>query len=247
MKTAKVVVPSISYPRDLVFATACAAQRINGQYVKRPFIPFSRYYPVYVPVAKRVEPSDTMLYNAALMKSILASDQSNILPEDYEYAELVRNYYCSKIAYVFGGEAGDFLKNAVDAASTEEIATGEKLFGLTASLPSCYANNVKRDLERNNLRELTDNSIALDAEIGQLVILNVKIVDAIFKEKWQSNAVNALVNNVSGNRMVFFFSKHSWTKGNTYNVSGTIKNKGNQTTQLNRVTLLDPSGKEKDM
>ena len=237
---------AISYSRDLVFAAACAAQRINGEYVKRaytPFVPYRTYgryrndYHAPAP-APKVDPNGTKLYNSAVMKAILASDRNDILPEDYERAEEVRSYFCSLITLVFDGNAKDFVKSAVDAATSEEIATNDKLFGVTASLPSIYQRDLIRKQQREVLSTLTDVSIPLDERAGTTVRLNATVIDAIYKERWGSTAVNVMVNNLIGNRVVFFFSKDNWVKGSTYNISGRIKAKGNQTTQLHYVRQI---------
>jgi hypothetical protein len=119
-KVAEVVMP-VSYPRNEVFAAAIAAQRINGEYVKRaftPYVPYRRGRTYYAPV-NRTQTDVSICnkpYNAYLMKSILESNKSDILPEDYEQGEVIRSYFCSKITAIFDGTAQDFLKGAIEAS-----------------------------------------------------------------------------------------------------------------------------------
>jgi hypothetical protein len=245
-KTAEVVDPKF-YSRDVVFAAAVAAQRINGEYVKRTNTQ-SYYRGSYGnPNPPKQDPNDTKLPNGSMMKVMLASDRSDITPEDYERGEEIRQYFCSMITLVFEGTAKDFIKAAVEASTTEEIPEAGPMIMLVASLPSIYDRNIQRNKERVALSDKTQNSIPLDQGIGENVKLNVTVLDSIFKERFSSNAVNAMVNNILGNRVVFFFDRKTWTKGHTYNLSGRIKSKGNQTTQLHYVRQLTPNGQEKEI
>ena len=115
------VVEPILYPRDLVFAAACAAQRINGAYVKPTdharFVNHIYGHARPNAISTAVEVNATKLYNSAIMKTILASDRSDILPQDYIRAEEVIAHFCSMITLVFSGEARDFIKDAPEPPS----------------------------------------------------------------------------------------------------------------------------------
>jgi len=238
----------ILYSRDLVFAAACAAQRINGEYVKRTDTQFSgNGFRSAKAISTAAESNATKLYNSALMKALLASDRSDILPEDYERGEEVRSHFCSMLVFVFEGTARDFIKDALAAAIAEEIPNAGKMFGIVASLPSVVDRNVRRRVEREALNALISQSTPIDGNLEETVKFNVTVVDSVFKERFGSSAVNVKVNNVLGNHILFFFDKKTWTKGCKYNISGRIKNKLNQITQLHYVRQLDPSGKEKEI
>lgn len=244
MKKSVTVVSKRMFPRDKVWGAAVASQRVNGEYVKRlnttVYRGRSRYRysaPIPPPV---VGPNKSKLANVALMRIMLDNDSVDVTPEDYEKAEVIRAYYCSMITLVFSGDARDFVKNAVDAATTEEIPERGSLFPLIASLPSVYATCMIRNEQRNKLRNYSDNSIPLDEAEAHSVHLNVTILDCIFKDRFGSNAINALVNNIPGQRVVFFFDRTPFVVGESYNISGLIKKKGNQTTQLHYVRNLAP-------
>ena len=239
----------ILYPRDIVFAAACAAQRINGEYVKRADANYGAKYGFRNPkaISTSVESNATKLYNSAIMKILLASDRSDILPEDYSRAEEVRSHFCSMITLIFSGDARDFIKDAIEASVAEEIPNAGKIFGIVASLPSIFEKNTKRSIERATLNEMIAESTPIEGMIEEPVRFNVTVIDSIYKERFGSRAVNVKVNNVSGNHVLFFFDKKEWTKGNKYNISGRIKNKQNQITQLHYVRQLTPNGKEKEI
>jgi len=246
MKTVDENVEPKFYNRADVFAAAVAAQRINGEYVKRTNT--QNFRGSYAnPNPPKTDPNATKLPNGSMIKVMLASDRSDITPEDYVRGEQVREYFCSMITLVFEGTAKDFIKAAVEAATTEGVPEAGPMIMLIASLPSIYERNIQRNKEREALSNATNESIPLDNHLGETVHLNITVIDAIYKDRFNSTAVNALVNNVLGNRVVFFFDKKNWTKGNTYNISGRIKNKGNQTTQLNYVRQLTPNGKDKEI
>lgn len=218
-----------SYPRDLVFAAACAAQRINGEYVKRTSQQYRN------PHEKKPDANGTKLPNGSIMKAILASDRSDILPQDYEKAELVRSFFCAMITLVFSGDAREFMKSAVDAATCEEIGDSSQMLMLVASLPSVYETNTKRQRERDSLREISENSIPLKNHEGESVKLTVRVIDSIFKQRWGSYAVNALVEGTEDTHVIFFFDRKPYEKDKTYHLSGRIKSKNGQTTQLHYV------------
>lgn len=222
------------YSRDRVFAAACAAMRINGEYVKRSNNN-ARYR-----VENRPDANATKLPNGSIMKVLLASeDGNNILPEDYEKGEEVRTYFCSMVHLIFSGDAREFIKEAVNASTCDEIPENSTLLMLIASLPSCYEKNIKRQRDRESLRELTENSAPLSEQVGQTVHKSVIIVDSIFKKRFSSYAVNALVNDSDGTtHIVFFFDRNVWTKGETYKLSGRIKSKGPYSTQLHYVRQI---------
>ena len=234
------------YARSDVFAAAAAAQRINGEYVKRTKLQFNRISPANSTLLKN-DPNTTKLPNGSLMKIMLAANCSDITPQDYEYGERVREYFCSKITLIFDGTAQSFIKAAVDAATIEEVPEAGPMIMLVASLPSVYERNIQRSVEREKLSEATNNSIPLDQQIGETVQLNITVIDAIYKPRFNSTAVNAVVNNIQGNRVIFFFDRKNWVKGNTYNIAARIKNKGNQITQVHYVYQLTPDGKEKEI
>jgi hypothetical protein len=240
---------TVSYSRDLVLAAACAAQRINGKYVKRDSPQGFRGFRYSAP-EKKPNANSTKLPNRTLMKAMLESDRSDILPEDYAEAEAVRTYFCSMITLVFSGDARDFIKAAVDVATSDEIPEMGQMFGVAASLPSIYKQNIKRKIERDYLQSFINDSTPLTGHLGETVKLNVTVLDSIYKDRFGSNAVNALVNNMPDHHVVFFFDRNKWIKGNIYNMSGRIKAKHQQTTQLHyvrQVTNKEMSANEPDI
>jgi hypothetical protein len=251
MKSVAEIADPIFYDRADVFAAAVAAQRINGEYVKRtvssPYGFRRSRYPVCYPNKPQIDPNSTKLPNGSMVKIMLAADRSDITPEDYERGEEIRAYFCSMITLVFSGDAKDFIKAAVEAATEEQIPEAGKMIMLIASLPSVYERNIKRNKEREELSTLTQNSIPLTESIGTNVKLKITVIDSIFKERFGSYAVNAFVNNIPGNRMIFFFDRTNFKKGETYNISGRVKSKGNQTTQLHYVRDVTPKGEDKEI
>ena len=219
----------VTYPRDLVFAAACAAQRMNGEYVKRTA-------PQYKDTTNTA--NKTKLPNSTLMKAILSSGGEDILKEDYEYSQLVRDHFCSLISSIFDGSAKDFVRLAVEAATIESVTLSGQIFGVIASLPSVYEYNIRRKKEREELSEYIEGSTPLNANIEDSVKLNITVIDTKFNKRFNTNAVNGVINNTDCKQVVFFFIKKSLVKGKTYNITGRIKNKNQQTTQLHRVYVF---------
>jgi hypothetical protein len=136
MKPVAEIAEPVFYDRADVFAAAVAAQRINGEYVKRTVSSPYGFRRTRYPIKPQIDPNSTKLPNGSMMKVMLASDRSNITPEDYERGEEIRAYFCSMITLVFSGDAKDFIKAAVEASTEEQIPEAGKMIMLIASLPS---------------------------------------------------------------------------------------------------------------
>jgi len=230
------------FPRDQIWAATAAAQRMNSEYVKRGVSSKliregNKNYPI-----QEATPLDMKLTNAALMRIFLTSDQSDILPEDFVKGETIRVHFASNVTLLFEGTIQSFLKQALDASTQEEFDLKDKAIPLIASLPASYARDVKRREERDDLSELSMNSRLLSGNLYDTVELEVTIVDCIFKSKFGSHAVNALVNGT--NQLLFFFEREMFKMGDVVKISGRIKAFHGNTTQLNYVRNL--SKKEKD-
>ena len=115
-KTQKV---TVNYNADDVWSAACAAQRINGSYIK-------------LSVISESDPATTKLSNRMLVEQLLA-DLSGITDEEREQGVKVRAFYQ---AYTFkilqGKQLSDFDNNAMLIAN-RDVITGNYDVAVIAS------------------------------------------------------------------------------------------------------------------
>lgn len=139
------------FPYTQVWAAILAAHRINnGEYVKRNL---KRY-------DNNKLSSDNKLTNLAIMKIILNDPtQSDITTEDYEKAKILHNHISSLAGLIFSGQARDYVKAAVQAASLIEIDINGMEIPLIASFPDSYNKNHIREDRRAELVKLENGSI----------------------------------------------------------------------------------------
>lgn len=207
--------PSFEYNADDVWAASCAAQRINGSYVK------------YVDVVE----TPKLETNRQIIDKFLA-DTSLITEEDREQAHKVRSYYKGMTFKILQGKKlGEFDNNAMVIANSEVIDTTYSV-AVIASLPSCYERSVKRD---NDDRRIENTRGGFIGRIGEKVKVNVEVVRSIYSQQWNVYFVSGIT---PDDQAVFFSYKQPINTGRLINIQGTVKAHRDNSTQLNRVKLV---------
>lgn len=222
-RTAEVVM----FKADDVFAAACAAQRINGEYLKESQ---STFDPETQEVIAVKHP------NKVIMRQMLTdlAEAALITDADRYHAQVIRTYFQCKLMEVLSGTANDFIKNAVALSSKEEFAANEWLgLATVACLPQSYERGLKRD-EQN---ERKADALAVSSHFGKVgdkVKGQCVIIDARYSQNWNVWYVTAKF----GNDVILFTYKSELAAGKTYDFAGTVKaHRDGAVTQLNRVKL----------
>jgi len=214
-KTQKV---SVQHDADNVWSAACAAQRINGSYIK-------------LSVISESDPATTKLSNRMLVEKLLA-DLSGITDEDREQGKKVRAFYQ---AYTFkilqGKQLSDFDNNAMLIANREFI-TGNYDVAVIASLPSCYERGVVRQSADQRINFATGGFIG---KANDKVTASIEVLKSIFSMKWNTNYVTGIT---TDDQIVFFAYKEALDIGKVLNIAGNVKAHRDNSTQLNRVKVL---------
>lgn len=223
-KTARTAV-AIMFKAEDVFAAACAAQRINGVYLKDAQTEMD---PVTYETISVKQP------NKVIMRQMLTEHAELITDVDRYNAQVVRNYFQCKLIEVLSNTANDFIRNAVDLASREEFASNDWLgLATVACLPQSYERGLKRD-ERN---EIKSDAIAVSkhfGKVGDRVAGECEIIDARYSQNWDTWYINAK----HGTDVILFAYKKELEVGKTYQFSGTVKgHRDDSVTQLNRVKI----------
>jgi hypothetical protein len=163
--------------KDAITA-ACAAQRINGRYIKR-----------YEANKEKGEES-----NGALMRDILNPEIThvNVLSQDIENAIEIMEYLDSKMIELISGTLHDYWKNLVLLTEQKEISANDfKTLALIASVPNSYNNAIGRENARDEIRILKENSRHI-GKIGDNIEAKVTIKSAVFSynyNKWYHTGV----------------------------------------------------------
>lgn len=216
-----------------IFAAACAAQRINGQYVKEthaiyengsPFLPDGSDAPFKIVKANKVMVREWLANN----------DMSSVTEEDRSDAEAVRGYWQLKLFNILNGTANDYEKVAVESASAESIESHDhQKIGIIASLPQAYANGVLRD-KRLEIRQDAAAISCHFGRVGDAVSGKIRIIDCVYSQNWLCYYVTG---QLDGNMVMFSFKDRVDTD-KVFNIKGKIKkHRDENITQLNYVKL----------
>ncbi len=214
-KTQKV---SVQHDADNVWSAACAAQRINGSYIK-------------LSVISESDPATTKLSNRMIVEKLLA-DLSGITDEDREQGVKVRAFYQ---AYTFkilqGKQLSDFDNNAMLIAN-RDVITGNYDVAVIASLPSCYERGVVRQSADQRVNFATGGFIG---KANDKVTASIEVLKSVFSMKWNTNYVTGIT---TDDQIVFFAYKEALDIGKVLNINGTVKAHRDNSTQLNRVKVI---------
>lgn len=212
-------------PAADVWAAACAALRINGEYLKEIKNEYGEDYEVV----------SSKPANKVLMRSMLMGQAQELITDaDRVRGEVVRQYWQTKLMDVLSDRANDFVKNAVELASRAEFASDDWLGLATAAfLPEGYDRGQVRDERRYAKQEAQMCSEHFGA-VGDRISGELKVMESRWSEKWGTHYVTAMF----GHNMVLFAYRSSLEAGHESRFTGTIKaHRDGNVTQLNRVRL----------
>ena len=214
-RTQKVVV---NYNADNVWSAACAAQRINGSYIK-------------LSVVSESDPATTKLSNRMLVEQLLA-DLSGITDEDREQGVKVRAFYQAYTFKILQGKQLSDFDNTAMLIANREVITGTYDLAVIASLPSCYERGVKRQTVDQRVNFSTGGFIGA---VGNKVSTSVEVLRSAFSQTYNVNFITGIN---SDDQVVFFAYKKDLEAGKMYDIYGTVKGHRDNTTQLNRVKVI---------
>jgi hypothetical protein len=211
------------YVADVVWGAACAAQRINGEYLKEGSNKFGVFGEVL----------STKPRNRDIMLEFLHNPE-RLLEEDIEQAKKVRQYYQAYTFKILKGLKLSEFDNTAMLISNRDIITESFDVAVIASLPSGYERGIKRQNAEQRVKFATGGYIG---RIGDKVEITVEIVKTNYSHKWNTNYVTGIT---TDDQAVFFAYNHidNVEVGKTYTFFGTVKSHNDNTTQLNRVKVV---------
>ena len=203
------------WPTLDVVAAACAAQRVNGTYIKVP-------YQLGDEVKRQT--------NRELVYQYL-EDESFITDADRLLAEDIKEYFKGYTFKVLSGAyLSEFDRNTMKILEEEFTPEGYNV-ALLCSIPNNYLKAKKRDEADRRTRFAQGGYIG---KIGERLNLQVEVIRCIFSQKWGIFYITAMT---TSDQAVFFGYKQEVAEGTVLNINGTVKRQDNNQTQLNRVKV----------
>lgn len=208
---ARYVRPVLNFNADDVWAAACAAQRINGEYVK---------YQI-----------DERKTNRSMVESFLA--EPALLSEvDREQGKAVRTYYKGFTFKILAGVKLNEFDNTAMTISNRDVIESTYDLAVIASLPSCYERSVKRDTLNKRINGASGGFVA---SAGSKVRVNIEVIKCIFSQNFQCYFVTGITEQ---DQAVFFSQRNPLEVGKTFEVAGTVKAHRDNSTQLTRAKVI---------
>jgi hypothetical protein len=215
--------PQLNFNADTVWGAACAAQRINGEYIKEGRNQIGVFGEVL----------STKLRNRDIMLEFLHNPE-RLLEEDIEQATQVRKYYQAFTFKILKGiKLSDFDNNAMLISNRDIIDTNYDV-AVIASLPQSYERGMKRVNVDQRITFATGGYIGTPSD---RVTLTIEILKMNYSQKWNTTYFTGITNK----DQVVFFPYNSTGKldiGDTYTIQGTVKAHRDNSTQLNRVKFV---------
>lgn len=203
-----------------VFSAACAAHRINDEYVKTVKWPD--------------QPApDAKISNRELMIKLLQNDTSDtgISDDDRAMAVKVRKFYRSKTFDILQGvKVSDFDMTALALCGAEVLSTKYE-FAMVASFPASYLRGVKKQTVDSRIGFATGGLIGQPKD---KVTLNIEVLRSVFSQQWQTHYMTAITDE---DHVVFFSYKGALQPG-MYKIECKVKAHRDNQTQLNYVKLV---------
>jgi len=209
---------TVNYNADDVWSAACAAQRINGSYVKLSSVSES-------------DPATTKLSNRMIVEQLLA-DPVIITDEDREQGKKVRAFYQALTFKILQGKQLSDFDNTAMLIANREVITGNYDVAVIASLPSCYERGVERQTAEQRVNFATGGLIG---KVSDKVKLEIEVIKCTYSHSYNVFFVTGIT---TQDQPVFFSYKEKVPTGDTMNIVGTVKAHRDNITQLNRVKVI---------
>jgi hypothetical protein len=215
------------FPTQQVLELACAAQRVNGSYVKEGEV----VYAADGVAMYSKQPNKTlMLYTLDDTKVIPNVKALKISPEDVVRAEEIKTYYKRLLFAAIDGE-NDFLITINSILASETVK--ENQFGYVACLPSVQLRDADQNRIKKAARQVDEGYLA---DIGSTVKdLDAEILSSIKSKNFEGYNIDAIINN----KMVSWLNKTNLELGPCVIVKAKVKDHNKHWKHQNDVTRLN--------
>jgi len=220
-------VHQVGYAVSDVWAAACAAQRVNGEYLKES-----------KPILDPENPGRVLsvqLRNREVMMQFL-QNPGQLTVDDVEAGEELQRWLQNDLTFrALKSQLTDF-----DSAAQKCLAVKDKFYSVghryelavIAALPNSHDKAKARETIQDRLRATSGELIG---NVGDKLQLNVEVIRVVFSKNWNVNFITAVT---SDNHAVFFSNKKTFDVGTYLTIMGTVKAHKDGQTQLNRVSFI---------
>ena len=219
------------FPTQHVLELACAAQRVNGEYVKESFAVYAEDG-----VYAYTKTTNKILMLCTLDPAIWTADPKDapmplkVSKDDVALAQEIKTYYKRLLFAAIEGE-NEFQTNINSFLSSENIET--KNFGYIACLPSVYARDKVQNKIKKVARSVDDGYLG---EVGsQLKDLDAEILSSVKSKNFEGYNIDAIINN----KMASWINKTALNLGACVIVKAKVKDHTKHWKHQNDVTRLN--------
>jgi hypothetical protein len=221
------------FPTQQVLELACAAQRINGTYIKESVNVFADDNAYMY-----TNHTNKMMMLCTVNPSNWTADPKDapmplkVLPEDIVLSEEIKKHFRKFMFSAIEGE-NDFQTNINTILSGDTVKANQ--FGYVACLPSVYVRDLAQNKVKKAARQVEEGYLA---DIGsQLKDLDAEIISSVKSKNFEGYNIDAIINN----RMASWLNKTNLNLGACVIVKAKVKDHskhwkhGNDVTRLNYV------------
>jgi hypothetical protein len=219
------------FPTQQVLELACAAQRVNGAYIKESIAIYADDN-VYV---YSKQPNKIVML-CTLDPAYWTSDPKEapmplrVLPEDTAQADNIRMYYKRLLFSAIEGD-NEFLTTINSILSSETVKSNQ--IGYVACLPSVCARDQVQNKIKKAARQVDEGYLA---DIGSsLKDLDAEIIASIKSKNFEGYNIDAIINN----KMVSWLNKTNLDLGPCVIVKAKVKDHNKHWKHQNDVTRLN--------
>jgi hypothetical protein len=219
------------FPTQQVLELACAAQRVNGAYLKEAQSVYSDDN-VYM-YSKQ---TNKLMMLCTLDPATWTADPKDapmplrVLPEDVALAEDIKQHFRKFLFSAIEGE-NDFQTNINTILSSDTVKQNQ--FGYVACLPSVHVRDIAQTKVKRASRSVEEGFLA---DIGSsLKDLDAEIISSIKSKNFEGYNIDAIINN----KMVSWLNKTTLTLGPCVIVKAKVKDHTKHWKHQNDVTRLN--------
>jgi hypothetical protein len=219
------------FPTQQVLELACAAQRVNGEYIKESFA-FYAEDGVYM----YTKQTNKILMLCTLDHALWTADPKDapmplkVTAEDVALAEEIQKYFKRLLFAAIEGE-NDFQTSINTILSGETVKQNQ--FGYVACLPSVYVRDLAQNKVKRAARSVEEGFVG---EVGaQLKDLDAEIISSVKSKNFEGYNIDAIINN----KMASWLNKTSLNLGACVIVKAKVKDHTKHWKHQNDVTRLN--------
>jgi hypothetical protein len=219
-----------AFPTQQVLELACAAQRVNGAYIKEDAPVYSEDGVfMYLKHTNKIQMLCTLDYTIWTADPKDAPMPLKVISEDVALAEEIQKYFKRLLFAAIEGE-NDFQTSINSILSGDEVKQNQ--FGYVACLPSVYVRDLAQNKVKKAARQVDEGCLA---EIGSTVKdLDAEIISSVKSKNFDGWNIDAIISN----KMVSWMNKTDLKLGPAVIIKAKIKDCNKHWKHQNDVTRL---------